>query len=188
MPVTRLNHAVLYVRDVQVTRDFYEQVLGFQTLIWMPGRAAFFRAPGSTNDHDLGTFQIGAQAGPSQAGRSSVGLYHLAWEVDTLAELQRIAGLLQARGALVGASDHVTTKALYAKDPDGIEFEVCWLLPADLIDDEVRDRAAKVAVAALDLAYEISRYGAETKGGIGVSIPIGVMPAGAVSVGAESVS
>jgi len=172
MPVTRLNHAVLYVRDVQVTRDFYETVLGFRTLIWVPGRAAFFQAPGSTNDHDLGTFQIGAQAGPSQAGRSSVGLYHLAWEVDTLAELQRIGGLLQDHGALVGASDHVTTKALYAKDPDGIEFEVSWLVPADRIDDELRDRAARVQVAALDLPAEIARYGADTRGGVGVSIPV----------------
>jgi len=97
--VTRLNHAVLYVRDVQATRDFYETVLGFRTLIWMPGRAAFFQAPGSTNDHDVGTFQIGSQAGPSQAGRSCVGLYHLAWEVDTLSELQRISGLLKDHGA-----------------------------------------------------------------------------------------
>ena len=172
MPVTRLNHAVLYVRDVQVTRDFYEAVLGFRTLIWVPGRAAFFQAPGSTNDHDLGTIQIGAQAGPSPAGRSSVGLYHLAWEVDTLAELQRIGGLLQEHGALVGASDHVTTKALYAKDPDGIEFEVSWLVPADLIDDELRERAKRVQVAALDLPAEIARYGAQTRGGVGVSIPI----------------
>ena len=171
MPVTRLNHAVLYVRDVQVTRDFYEAVLGFRTLIWVPGRAAFFQAPGSTNDHDLGTFQIGSQADPSQAGRSSVGLYHLAWEVDTLAELQRIGGLLQEHGALVGASDHVTTKALYAKDPDGIEFEVSWLVPADRIDDELRERAARVQVAALDLPAEIARYGADTRGGVGVSIP-----------------
>ena len=54
MPVTRLNHAVLYVRDVEVTREFYEQALGFETLIHMPGQAAFFQAPGSTNDHDLG--------------------------------------------------------------------------------------------------------------------------------------
>src|SRR5688500_17949220 len=157
MPVTRLNHAVLYVRDVERTREFYENVLGFKTLIWAPGQAAFFQAPGSTNDHDLGTFQIGSQAGPSPAGRSSVGLYHLAWEVDTLAELQRIGGLLQERGALVGASDHVTTKALYAKDPDGIEFEVCWLVPADHIDDELRERAQRVQVAALDLPAEIAR-------------------------------
>ena len=43
--------------------------------------------------------------------------------------------MLGGRGALVGASDHVTTKALYAHDPDGLEFEVSWLLPAELITD-----------------------------------------------------
>ena len=171
MPVTRLNHAVLYVRDVAATREFYESVLGFRTLIWSPGQAAFFQAPGSTNDHDLGTFQIGSGAGPSSAGRSTVGLYHLAWEVDTLAELDRIRGLLAARGALVGATDHLTTKALYAHDPDGIEFEVCWLLPADRIDDDVREAMKDMRPRPLDLAAEIARYGADTRGGVGISIP-----------------
>jgi catechol-2,3-dioxygenase len=173
MPVTRLNHAVLYVRDVERTREFYENVLGFRTLIWAPGQAAFFQAPGSTNDHDLGTFQIGAGAGPSQAGRSTVGLYHLAWEVDTLAELARIRDLLVERGALTGASDHVTTKALYARDPDGIEFEVSWLLPADLITDEIRSRMGTLErPRPLDLDREIARYGADTRGGVGVSVPV----------------
>ena len=171
MPVTRLNHAVLYVRDVAATREFYESVLGFRTLIWLPGQAAFFQAPGSTNDHDLGTFQIGSGAGPSSAGRSTVGLYHLAWEVDTLAELDRIRGLLADRGALVGATDHVTTKALYAHDPDGLEFEVCWILPADLIDDDIREGMQDLRPRPLDLAAEIARYGGETRGGGGVSIP-----------------
>ncbi|MGZ4694131.1 MAG: VOC family protein [Acidimicrobiales bacterium] len=171
MPVTRLNHAVLYVRDVATTREFYESVLGFKTLIWVEGQAAFFQAPGSTNDHDLGTFQVGSGAGPSLAGRSTVGLYHLAWEVDTLAELDRIRGLLAQRGALVGASDHVTTKALYARDPDGIEFEVCWLLPADRIDDDIRRGLEDIRPRPLDLAAEIARYGADTRGGVGVSIP-----------------
>ncbi|HEX3620699.1 MAG TPA: VOC family protein [Acidimicrobiales bacterium] len=174
MPVTRLNHAVLYVRDVERTREFYESVLGFKTLIWVPGQAAFFQAPGSTNDHDLGTFQIGSGAGPSTAGRSSVGLYHLAWEVDTLTELVRIRSLLTERGALVGASDHVTTKALYARDPDGIEFEVCWLLPAELITDEIREATAGLArPQPLDLEGEIARYGPDTRGGVGVSVPVG---------------
>ncbi|MEO6125313.1 MAG: VOC family protein [Ilumatobacteraceae bacterium] len=172
MPITRLNHAVLYVRDVQVTRDFYESVLGFRTKVWVPGQVAFFQAPGSTNDHDLGTFQIGSGAAPSSAGRSSVGLYHLAWEVDTLAELQRISELLHQHGAFVGASDHVTTKSLYAKDPDGIEFEVCWILPADVLDDEVLARAKRVQTAPLDLTAEIARYGGDTRGGIGISIPV----------------
>lgn len=175
MPVTRLNHAVLYVRDVERTREFYETVLGFKTLIWAPGQAAFFQAPGSTNDHDLGTFQIGSGAGPSTAGRTSVGLYHLAWEVDTLAELARIRGLLVERGALTGASDHVTTKALYATDPDGIALEVCWLVPADLITDEMRRATAGLArPLPLDLEGEIVRFGAATRGGIGVSAPAGV--------------
>jgi catechol-2,3-dioxygenase len=172
MPVTRLNHAVLYVRDLAVTREFYEAVLGFETLTWMPGQAAFFRAPGSTNDHDLGVFQIGSGAGPSPAGRSSVGLYHLAWEVDTLDELDRIRGLLAERGALVGASDHVTTKSLYAHDPDGLEFEVCWILPASAVTDELRAEArSDPRPRPLDLDAEKARFGADTPGGIGISIP-----------------
>src|SRR4051795_3494305 len=114
MPITRLNHAVLYVRDVATTREFYENVLGFRTLTFVDGTMAFFQAPGSTNDHDLGTFQIGSGAGPSTAGRAPVGLSPPPGEVDPLDELARIRELLIARGALGGASDHVTTKALYA--------------------------------------------------------------------------
>ena len=170
MPITRLNHAVLYVRDLETTVEFYEQVLGFRTLTHMPGQGAFFQAPGSTNDHDLGVFQIGSGAGPSGAGRSTVGLYHLAWEVDTLDELERIEQLLRERGALVGASDHVTTKSLYAQDPDGLEFEVCWILPADVVTEELKAQA-KGRPQPLDLAAEKVRYGASTLGGVGISIP-----------------
>lgn len=172
MPVTRLNHAVLYVRDLEVTRDFYEGALGFETVTHLPGQAAFLRAPASTNDHDLGVFQIGSGAGPSAAGRSTVGLYHLAWEVDTLEELDRLRGVLTARGALVGASDHVTTKSLYAQDPDGLELEVCWVLPADALTPEILDQArSDPRPRPLDLAAEKARFGAETLGGIGVSVP-----------------
>ena len=126
MPVRRLNHAVLFVRDVRASVAFYAEVLDFAPIEGMDGLtgAAFLRAPSSTNDHDLGLFEIGAAAGPSGAGRSTVGLYHLAWEVETLADLAEIAERLEARGALVGATDHGTTKALYAKDPDGLELEV----------------------------------------------------------------
>ena len=166
MAITRLNHAVLYVRDAERSADFYRDVLGFRRVMSMPG-AAFMQAPDSTNDHDLGLFSIGEAAGPTTAGRNQVGLYHLAWEVDTLDELQRLSGVLQERGALVGASDHGTTKALYAKDPDGIEFEVSWLVPADLIDDAARAAASRIG--PLDIPGEIERYGRATRGGIGVS-------------------
>ena len=163
----RLNHAVLYVRDVERSVVFYQDVLGFATVMSMKG-ASFLQAPGSTNDHDLGLFAIGDAAGPSQAGRETVGLYHLAWEVETLAELKRLEGKLRDVGALAGASDHATTKSLYAHDPDGLEFEVCWVVPAALLDDATVQ--AKASIRPLDLPREIERYGAETMGGVGVSI------------------
>jgi catechol-2,3-dioxygenase len=172
MPVHRLNHAVLYVRDVERSVRFYGDVLGFRTVMSLPG-AAFLQAPDSTNDHDLGLFEIGAEAGASLAGRATVGLYHLAWEVDTLTDLEQLAGRLSAVGALVGSSDHGTTKSLYAKDPDGLEFEVVWLIPADLLDDAARERG-KGRPQPLDLEREKARYGADTRGGLGISVPTGV--------------
>jgi catechol-2,3-dioxygenase len=165
MPVQRLNHAVLYVRDVGRSVEFYRSALGFRVVTEIPGQAAFLQAEASTNDHDLGLFAVGEDAGPTTAGRGAVGLYHLAWEVDTLAELGRIAGVLREHGALVGASDHGSTKALYAHDPDGIEFEVSWLVPAELLTPDVR-----VQTSPLDLEAEIGRYGAQTRGGVGVSV------------------
>src|SRR4029453_3648853 len=91
MPIFRLNHAVLYVRALGGGVAFYRAGLGFGTAMTRGGAAAFIQAPGSTNDHDLGLFQIGPGAGPSEAGRRTVGLYHLAWEGETLAELERLA-------------------------------------------------------------------------------------------------
>ncbi|HET6816038.1 MAG TPA: VOC family protein [Mycobacteriales bacterium] len=174
MGIFRLNHAVLYVRDLEETVRFYRDVLGFHRIEEMTPDgfqgAAFMRAPGSTNDHDLGLFEIGPAAGPSGAGRSTVGLYHLAWEVDTLDELERTGVLLSEAGALVGASDHGTTKSLYGRDPNGIEFEIVWIIPADLLDDAARD--ARRTIRPLDLAKEKERYGAQTRGGIGISVPV----------------
>ncbi len=47
------------------------------------------------------------------------------------------------------ASDHGTTKSLYAKDPDGIEFEVVWIIPAHLLSAD--DIAARTSIRPLDL-------------------------------------
>jgi len=168
MPVTRLNHAVLYVRDAERSAAFYAGVLGFRRVNALPG-AVFMQAPASTNDHDLGLFAIGAGAQDSPAGRASVGLYHLAWEVDTLAELEAVRDRLSAAGALVGASDHSTTKSLYGKDVDGIEFEIAWIVPAALLDDAAL--AGRTRIERLDLEREKERYGAHTPGGIGISVP-----------------
>ena len=159
MGIVRLNHAVLYVRDAERSAAFYRDVLGFRdTARFSSG--VFMQAPGSTNDHDIAFFSIGDRAGPSAAGRSTVGLYHLAWEVPTLADLRELARGLSAARSLVGSSDHGVSKSLYGHDPDGLEFEVCWIVPADELSGD-----QDVGVRPLDLDAEIERYGDALVGG-----------------------
>ena len=156
IPVARLNHAVLYVRDLDRSSRFYQEAFGFQEIAREGGMMAFLRASGSQNHHDLGLFNVGPAA--SRPPRGSTGLYHLAWEVPTIEDLARAAETLSELGALLGASDHGATKSLYGRDPDGIEFEVMWMVPRDQWGEY--ENAAPVA--PLDLARELRRYGGAT--------------------------
>jgi catechol-2,3-dioxygenase len=112
------------------------------------------RAPASDNHHDIAFFTIGADAGPSEAGRRTVGMYHLAWEVPTLAELADMRDRLSAAGALVGQSDHGCNKSLYAHDPDGLEFEVMWLVPAE----HWGEAEHQAIIRPLDIAAERAHF------------------------------
>ncbi|NKY60724.1 VOC family protein [Nocardia flavorosea] len=154
-----INHIVLYVSDLERSLGFYEQVLGFQRLPEAFPGGAFLRHAGSANDHDLGLFESRGAPAPAPG---SVGMYHVAWEVATLAELAAARQSLSDAGALTGAGDHGSTKALYGRDPDGIEFEVCWLVPDQRVEESLRGASM---TAPLDLAAEIERYGADTPGG-----------------------
>ena len=74
-----MNHAVLYVRDARRHLEFYREVLGFSTVIEDPGGGfVFMRAPASENHHDIAFFSVGQQAGESEAGKQTVGMYHIA--------------------------------------------------------------------------------------------------------------
>ena len=148
----RLNHAVLFVSDLDRSVDFYERAFGMVVMAREPrARAAFLRLPRSGNHHDLGLFGVGAQ--PPRP-RGSLGLYHLAWQVDTIDELVEARGTLLALGALTGESSHGATKSLYGQDPDGNEFEVMWMLPRDAWGEF--EHAAPVD--RLDLAAEQQRW------------------------------
>jgi catechol-2,3-dioxygenase len=161
MAITGMNHAVLYVRDARRSAAFYRDVLGFSLIIDdEQGRYQFLRAPESQNHHDIAFFTIGSGAGPSEAGRRTVGMYHIAWAVKDLDELEAMRVTLTEAGALVGASDHGVNKSLYAVDPDGLEFEVTWVVPPHLWGDEEHE----AIIRPLDIAADARRYATQLGG------------------------
>jgi catechol-2,3-dioxygenase len=153
-PVTRLNHAVLFVRDAGAASTFYQEAFGLAEVAReMGGQAVFLHSPASDNHHDLGLFSVGADAPRPQRG--SVGLYHLAWEVATIDDLAEMAERLARLRALTGTSDHGVSKSLYGRDVDGNEFEVMWRVPSD----DWGEDATRGVVRPLDLERELRRYG-----------------------------
>jgi len=166
MPIdpVRLNHAVLFVADLERSLRFYTDVFGMEVAAREPrADAAFLRLPRSGNHHDLGLFGVGAQAPPRRRG--GIGLYHLAWQVDTIDELVQARQLLLDAGAHTGESSHGATKSLYGADPDGNEFEVMWMLPRD--EWGAYENSAPIDV--LDLRAESDRWsGVRTAGKISV--------------------
>jgi catechol-2,3-dioxygenase len=123
----RLNHAVLFVADVDRATRFYTGVFGMTIVSQEPGvNGAFLRLPHSGNHHDLGLFGL---PGATRPPRRSVGLYHLAWQLDTIDQLVEFREVLRAAGAYTGESSHGATKSVYGVDPDGNEFEIMWMLP-----------------------------------------------------------
>jgi catechol-2,3-dioxygenase len=149
----RLNHAVLFVSDLERALDFWTRAFDMEVVTCEPrANAAFLRLRRSGNHHDLGLFGIGADAPPRQRG--TVGLYHLAWQLDTIEELQEAERTLAGLGALTGKSSHGATKSVYGIDPDGNEFEVMWMLPRE--DWGEYENAAPVD--RLDLGAEVARW------------------------------
>jgi catechol 2,3-dioxygenase len=124
--VKELGHIVLYVRDLERSRRFYRDVLGWREVagdVPLGFPAAAFSS-GRTH-HELLLIEVGEQAAPVPAGRR-VGLYHFGLKVgdsdDDLREAyRRVVG---AGVRVAGASDHTVTHSLYIADPDGNEIEL----------------------------------------------------------------
>lgn len=125
MAIKELGHIVLYVSDLERSRRFYGEVLGWHELPSgdMQFPAAAFSS-GRTH-HELLLIEVGSQAEPIPRGRR-LGLYHFGLKVgETDEELRQVLGELQKQNVtVVGASDHGVTHSLYIEDPDGNEIEL----------------------------------------------------------------
>lgn len=153
MATLGMRHAVLWVADPSASALFYAQALGLETKA-EHGDAIFMSSPDSGTDHDLGLFRAAGPAAPQR----HAGLYHIAWEVATLTDLAEAKLRLTEMGALVGENNHGVSRSLYCQDPDGIEFEIMWEVPVDLLDPDAESNVP------LDLAADIERWGADRAG------------------------
>jgi len=153
IPVKRLNHVALKVRDLDRSVGFYTRVLGFTEDVGRFGNdvIAFLRADGSTNHHDLALLKIGPNA--TDASARSVGLFHCAWEVDDVRDLVTARDRLIAEGCFQSQADHGATKAVYGSDPDGNTVEITWMLPRSEWGTWESDAPIKTAI---DLDAEVA--------------------------------
>jgi catechol-2,3-dioxygenase len=123
MQVKELGHIVLYVRDLERSRRFYGEVLGWKEVARMGGQAAVFSS-GRTH-HELLLLEVGPGATPIPPP-PRVGLYHFGLKVgETDQELKEALDRLVGAGVkVVGSADHTVTHSLYIEDPDGNEIEL----------------------------------------------------------------
>ena len=132
---------------------FYREAFGFEVVEELPGRAAFLRAAGSENHHDLGLFALGADAPGPQAARRAVppGLGGQPASRSSPRPPTRSSAWTRSWKRPTTAS-----KSLYGQDPDGNEFEVMWATPRDEWGDGVPQ-----APLPLDLERELARFGTD---------------------------
>ena len=123
MQVKELGHIVLYVRDLERSRRFYGEVLGWKEVARLGGQGAMFSS-GRTH-HELLLLEVGPDAAPLPSGRR-VGMYHFGLKIGETDEELRAAleELVEAGVRINGTADHNVTHSLYIEDPDGNEIEL----------------------------------------------------------------
>lgn len=152
MSPVRLNHAVLFISDLDRSVDFYTGLFSMGVVTRDDvSRTAFLRLPDSGNHHDLGLFEV---RDADSSSRGEIGLYHLAWQVNTIDELVEFRQRLTGSGYFAGESDHGATLSVYGSDPDRNDFEIVWMLPRASWGDYV-DAAP---VNYLDLNAQVARW------------------------------
>lgn len=123
-----LGHLNVNVRDVDLSRDWYEKILGLHTYDHVPGQMAFMSA-NKDESHEIALTAASADAPDIQSGQ--LGLGHMAWKVESLDDLKETYHLLKENDIKIAPSDHGISMGLYFHDPDGNGVEVYYELPRD---------------------------------------------------------
>ena len=161
--VQKIGHAVINVADLEASKRFYTEVLGFKMSDIYPG------------DDDAGRHGVpalqrrsplpGADRRRPPAGEAKRTLHHLAFELATLDEVFRARDHLKQHGAKIvfegrrRAGCQVSVEFL---DPDGHHLELYW--GVDQIGSDGRARPAEEwrQTATLEDAVRIAPPGQDT--------------------------
>lgn len=122
-----LGHINVYVRNVERSKDWYEDLLGLHTYIFEPGSAAFMSADLDVS-HEIALMEVGDDAPLQQKGQ--VGLNHMAWYMESLDDLKELYYRIKEKNIPIErVSDHGLSIGIYIRDPDGNGVEVSYELP-----------------------------------------------------------
>jgi catechol 2,3-dioxygenase-like lactoylglutathione lyase family enzyme len=127
MPTIKgLSHIVLYVNDLEKMVEFYRDVLGLVKYRENTGRMVFLTADPEIDDHQI------ALAKGREGNAKIIG--HIAWRVDTPAEVKEFYEKFKAQGVPI---DHCVSHAYqemgntiscYFLDPEGNRLEIYALV------------------------------------------------------------
>jgi catechol 2,3-dioxygenase len=122
LKLSRLGHVAMRVTDVERSKKFYGEVLGFEVIEEDPEHGGVFMAlPGLSHTIDL--FPAPDEAPAAAPG--AVGVRHVAFLVESEADFKEAWRTLRERGVPIDrAMDHVSQKSLYFRDPDGTVLEI----------------------------------------------------------------
>jgi catechol-2,3-dioxygenase len=118
---TQLGHIALRVRDLERSVRFYRDVMGL-TLHTQHPTVAFLGIRKDAS-HEVALFQLSPDApGPEQ---DRVGMYHMAWEMASFAELERFHARLKENDVRIVGYSPRQMNVMFL-DPDGNELEAIW--------------------------------------------------------------
>ena len=127
--LTGIGHVLLRVLDLEASKKFYAEVLGFSVLEEDPEHGGVFMALAGQS-HAIDLFAV---KDPEAAGRQTPGvrgLGHVAFRVESEEALRDAYATLGRHGVEVTRSiDHVSQKSVYFQDPDGNTLEIYYERP-----------------------------------------------------------
>jgi catechol 2,3-dioxygenase-like lactoylglutathione lyase family enzyme/quercetin dioxygenase-like cupin family protein len=118
--IAGLDHVALAVRDPEASARWYHDVLGLERkhdVVW--GSAPAFVTSGGSG---LALFKVEGSPKPPP-GRDVLAMRHVAFRVDG-ANFAKARELLALRGLAVEFQDHVVSRSIYFRDPDGHQIEI----------------------------------------------------------------